>query len=129
MGMSEMAKTYKVAFNARVGNFSLSPEAARLARKISGDPQWADTILPEELAQRYVGDEHRVSMDAEHPRHDPVLVRVVEELGKAANGPTANLAVAIIEGNTYLIEEKDGKETVMTPAKVKWIIIPDEAAD
>jgi hypothetical protein len=53
-------------------------------------------------------------------RTDPLLVRVVEELGDRANGPFAELAVVEIpDGVEYTIEEYDGLETVCEKRR-KW---------
>lgn len=49
-------------------------------------------------------------------RHDPVLVRVVEELGsEKASGMCSSLAIADIGESLYRIEEYDGFESVITP--------------
>ena len=46
-------------------------------------------------------------------RHDPVLVRVVEEMGKAADGTCARLTVIEIpDGVDYVIRDYDGMEWV-----------------
>ena len=46
-------------------------------------------------------------------RNDKALVQVVEELGAAANGPYAKLAVINVEvGTWYRINEYDGNEEV-----------------
>lgn len=46
-------------------------------------------------------------------RDDPLLVRVVEELGDAANGKCASLkAVEIPDGTDYEISEYDGNEHI-----------------
>lgn len=49
-------------------------------------------------------------------RHDPILVRVVEELGsEKASGMCSKLAIADIGDSLYRIEDYDGYETVITP--------------
>jgi len=53
-------------------------------------------------------------------RHNPTLVEFVEKYGKEHN-PT--LEVATIEGDTYIIEEYDGLETVVEPKDIQWIKI------
>ncbi len=46
-------------------------------------------------------------------RHDPILVRVVEELGEDANGSCAELSVVEIpDGTDYEVEEYDGNEHI-----------------
>ena len=89
----------KVVINYMYGKFSLSPDAiARLAQ---------------------VG----VEASEFHPgcsRHDPRLVRVVEELGEAADGPYARLFVEEVEEDQYIIEEYDGMESVVTPSMIRW---------
>lgn len=56
-------------------------------------------------------------------RHDPDLVAVVEALGKEVNGTFSDLAIKEIEEDMYNIEEYDGKETVVTPDDIGWIVI------
>ena len=46
---------------------------------------------------------------------------VVEDLGSAANGSFAELAIAEIEGNRYYIDEYDGNEVVQTPDTINWV--------
>jgi len=53
-------------------------------------------------------------------RHDTVLVQVVEELGKKANGSFANLQIEEVDG-PYRIDEYDGNESVQTAGSYDWI--------
>lgn len=54
-------------------------------------------------------------------RADPVLVQVVEELGDAANGDCAKLAIEDLPAGTlYRIDEYDGNETVATQDSYEW---------
>ena len=58
----------------------------------------------------------------ELPRHDPDLVRVVEDLGEEASGPCSNLKVADIGESKYHIDEYDGYESVITQhAENYWL--------
>lgn len=58
------------------------------------------------------------------PRHDPLLVQLVEELKKdTSQFFYFNLEIEEIEGNKYLIAEIDGNERVITPDTKDWIII------
>ena len=56
-------------------------------------------------------------------RTDPLLVQVVEELGKEADGDFAELAIAEVEAGTrYRIDEYDGIESVMTVEDYDWSV-------
>jgi hypothetical protein len=85
-----VAKT-KVVINRKFGGFGLSQDA------------W--TRLKE------LGCEYGPETEYEMPRHHPLLVQVVEELGAKANGPCARLKVVEIE-LSYEVSDYDGKETV-----------------
>ena len=94
----------KVVFNACHGGFCLSRAAIeRLAAM--GVPGAAEFLA-------HPGLTHFSACDV--PRHDPRLVRVVEEMGEAANGALADLRVMDLgEGPcAYRIIEDDGKERV-----------------
>ncbi len=117
----------KVAYNGCFGGFSLSTKAVLRGREISGNPKWADVVLPGEAYDDGSGvrasnalssDSHHI--DYEHPRHDPVLVQVIEEMGDEANGTYASLAIEDVSG-PYRIDEYDGNERVMTAADYEWI--------
>lgn len=108
----------KVVYNACFGGFSLSTAAVRRAREITGDSNWAGIELPDASGKSLFGDSHRP--DDSLPRHDPVLVRVVEDLGAQASGLCAKLRVAEVEG-PYRIDEYDGLETVATPDSYSWV--------
>lgn len=45
-------------------------------------------------------------------RHDPDLIKVVEELGSEASGDFADLAIVEIQSSKYRIDEYDGLESV-----------------
>lgn len=52
-------------------------------------------------------------------RDDPVLIEVVEELGKKASGSYGNLVVVEIpDGMDYVIDEYDGIETLHEKVKI-----------
>ncbi len=48
-------------------------------------------------------------------RHNKNLVQAVEELGKEANGQSADLVVEEFEGDKYRVTEYDGYESLNTP--------------
>ena len=85
----------KVVINARYGGFSLSKAAVR----------WL----------RYHGANDRV-MDGGYwwgKRHDPVLIRCVEELGYRASAGSSRLVVVPVSGSRYMITDYDGRETLI----------------
>jgi len=84
----------KVVINKCYGGFSLSPEAIQ---------RYAD------LKGVHANSFH----DRDIPRNDTALVRVVEELGKQADGRHASLKVVEIpDGTEWIIDEYDGIERV-----------------
>ena len=91
-----MTPVNKVVINTNWGGFSLSPEAIK----------W----LIDHGYDTYEGDSGR-----DIPRHNPLLVACVEELGHKANGKYASLATVELRGNVYAIHNYDGVETVLYP--------------
>lgn len=70
-------------------------------------------------------DEKFVLCGRDATRHDPMLVSVVEEMGAAASGCCAKLAIADVpSGSKYWIDEYDGMESVATPDSYNWQIAP-----
>lgn len=115
----------KVVYNGCYGGFSLSREAVLRARELSGNPTWGGPCIK---GDRY-GEGTPVDHDHGHvegiARHDPVLVQVVEELGRRANGSHASLEIEEIPSGTgYRIDEYDGNERVMTCSDYQWIVAP-----
>lgn len=115
----------KIAYNKCFGGFSLSLEAVKRAREISGDAKWAGICLPGEFYDDGSGPVREgmdmYHLDYKHPRTCPVLVQVIEEMGAAANGACAKLAIAeVSEGTKYRIDEYDGRENVMTVDSYDW---------
>lgn len=112
--------SYKVVINLCYGGFSLSREAVLLGREISGDPAWGGPTI---VGDKYdngepVGDDYGY---VKLPRHDKVLVEVVEKLGDAASGRCAALKVEEIDSRYYVIDEYDGFESVQTAESISWI--------
>jgi hypothetical protein len=115
----------KVAYNGCFGGFSLSLEAVKRAREISGDPKWAAICLPGEFYDDGSGPVREgmdmYHLDYKHPRTCPILIQVIEEMGEAANGACANLKIEEIgAGTKYRIDEYDGNERVMTCGDYEW---------
>jgi len=93
----------EIVINCCYGGFGLSQDALDLYNKYSGK-----------------------SIDSlyyEFTRTDPILVRVVEELGDKANGSCSRLIVYELEpGTKYRIEDYDGYESIETEDDIDWSI-------
>ena len=110
----------KVVINACHGGFSLSHEAILLYHRYTGTPiYWRDLEPSSSWSPRmyYLDaectDSHSWSETA-LLRDDPVLVRVIEELGgEEAGGPAAVLKVVRVPADVnWCIQEYDGLEWV-----------------
>lgn len=105
----------KVVYNNCFGGFSLSNEAVKLAQ------QYADADSPWQDVDPSFGYIHYENIE----RHDPILVRVVEELGDRADGMCADLTIEEINEPAYRIDEYDGNETVIVPNLDEWTFVND----
>lgn len=90
----------KIVINSCYGGFSLSKKAVK----------WLTEHGSNEARYTHIYGYWSGS------RHNPLLVKCVEELGDEASGACAQLEIETIEGNLYRIEEYDGMETVITPS-------------
>jgi hypothetical protein len=94
----------KVVINSCYGGFGLSDKARARLKELGLEFKWQYDI----------------------PRHHPLLVQVVEELGEEASDPYAKLKVEEINSNLYKIDEYDGLESVLTPNDhAGWISVFD----
>jgi hypothetical protein len=94
--------TVKIAYNADFGGFSLSDAALAMAQALSGNPDW-----------------HYLDV----PRHDALLVKVIETLGlDNAGGDYSELCLREVpRGARYRIQEYDGSERVILCDEQRWI--------
>jgi hypothetical protein len=99
----------KVVYNISYGGFSISVEALTRMRELRFTGESSVNSIYSDCAYLY-----------DCARHDPILVQVVEELGKKANGRGSDLRIAEVFG-PYRIEEYDGSETVYEPGDYEWI--------
>ena len=95
---------HKVVINSCYGGFGLSDKAIARLKDLGLEFRW----------------EHDI------PRHHPLLVQVVEELGEKASGSYASLEVLEINSKLYQVTEYDGLEGIKTPGDhVDWVVISD----
>jgi hypothetical protein len=82
----------KVVYNTSIGGFSISLEALTRMQELGY------------TGKASIHNNYVYLYDC--ARHDPILVQVVEELGKRANSPGSDLCIAQVFGS-YRIEEYD----------------------
>lgn len=133
----------KVAINDCFGGFGLSPKATKRLAELRGRECYFYESSYGEGTHEYIpltdeqafNDKHRFlimafdvpnaheindnSLDkhslyeSDIERHDPLLIQVIEELGKEANGSHSKLTIVEIpEDVNYEIEEYDGMEHI-----------------
>jgi len=100
----------KVVYNISYGGFSISVEALTRMQELG---------FTKEFSKSWCASRDAVWL-IDCPRHDPILVQVVEELGSKANGFGSNLKIAEVFG-PYRIEEYNRSETVYEPNDYDWI--------
>lgn len=105
----------KVVYNACYGGFSLSRKAIERLAEL-GNPE-AIQMIEEGLPD----SESLFLYDT--PRHDDLLVQVVEELDEEASGQYSCLVVHELSGEQYNIKEYDGYESVEEPETKTWTSI------
>lgn len=120
---------HKVVYNDCYGGFALSDKAINWLSE-HGSDKTKKFIAQKRLEANWktINDSTKIFyvMDAIRnflDRHDPDLVAVVEALGKEVNGTFSSLAIEEIDGDEYIIEEYDGKETVVIPEDIYWTVI------
>ncbi len=98
-----MTEKFKVVYNDCYGGYNLSEEAENKLKE----------MLTKEEIEKLKYEDGSPGLDFDlFPRHDKRLIKVVEELGKKADGDCARLAIHVLEGKKYFIEDYDGLETV-----------------
>ena len=109
----------KIVYNACYGGFGLSDEAIEMYLTLKGfkftktPDRWGSNFSVEGWENFY----YRRDIE----RDDPVLVQVVEALGKKANDDCAKLEIEDLpKGTLYRITEYDGYESVETQYNVDW---------
>ncbi len=101
----------KLVINCCYGGFGLSLSAAK----------WLAERGYEEAVEWMGEGEFDWDFCPMGPRHDPLLVACVEDLGEQANGKYGRLSIETIESDRYIIEEDEGFETIKEPKDIRWI--------
>lgn len=125
--------SFKVVYNSCYGGFGLSNEAMDRMVELGYtgfelnpeyNPNSDNTYKVKHFNELKYFNEYSI------PRHHPILVQVVEELGERANGCHADLQIAVVN-EPYRIDEYDGCESVETVSSYDWIVpeIPSEDLD
>ena len=107
----------KVVYNACYGGFGLSDEAMDRMVELGYEGL---KLNPEYVSGKKSILNHKYYGDDDIPRHNPILVQVVEELGGKADGCGADLQIKEVYG-PYRIDEYDGSERVMTAPDYDWV--------
>lgn len=122
----------KVAINRCWGGFGLSKKAVLRYCEIKGIKLYPDDsqrlftlyyLVPkDEYKKVHKSDQEKGNYqesnklcfsESDIERNDPVLIQVIEELGKEANGAYAEIVVIDIpDGIKYTIDEYDGQESI-----------------
>jgi hypothetical protein len=81
--------------------------------------------IPEEVRIKYneiAGTNYKNFWNMEEiPRHDKLLVQLVEEFLQSDKKDQTDLAILEIDSNRYIINEYDGWESVVEPNDIDWI--------
>lgn len=97
----------KIAINRCYGGFGLSE--AGLARYVE-----LKGLSAQEAEDLWSGDIER---------HDPILIRVLEEMGEDSWGDFAEIEIEeLASGTKYVINEYDGMENIQTIDSMDWKI-------
>jgi hypothetical protein len=110
----------KVVYNSCYGGFSLSEAGLRRYAEMKGLPFHVERGQHRYLDAYWAGDQSLTSRDFD--RTDPTLVRVVEELGAAASGPHAALAIRDVPAGTRYRIDPSTTTTGRKP-DMEWLIL------
>ena len=115
----------KIVYNACFGGFGLSPVALKRYAELA-DLSYSEEVyegaMTKFFASMHDKDGEYVS-ERDLPRTDPILIQVVEELGKNANSRFSDLRIIELPAGTkYRIDEYDGSESIMTVNDYEWSV-------
>tara|TARA_Y100000592_G_scaffold47682_2_gene75716 strand:+ start:591 stop:977 length:387 start_codon:yes stop_codon:yes gene_type:complete len=123
----------EVVYNEQYGGFSLSEAAAKRMAELGNEEAIEEVKRIKEERERLLEEwEKKLLKECitdiwdfyleKTPRHDPILVQTVRELGlDKASGGSCTLKIKTLKGNRYIIRECDGAEWIVEPDDMKWI--------
>jgi hypothetical protein len=112
--MKPMSTQFDVVVNTCYGGFGLSDKACDRLIELG----YTELKLNPGYGKYPVSSKYYNDRDI--PRHHPLLVAVVRELGEEANGMCAELEIQQVHG-LYRIREYDGNETIVEYGADDWI--------
>jgi len=105
----------KVVINKCYGGYGISKKALLRMRELGSEAAKKEPLIGEpwddtgKICDRDYDTFYLYGL----PRHDPILVRVVEEMKEEASGPLAELRVVEVpDGVEYEIQDYDGIEHI-----------------
>lgn len=112
----------KIVYNGCYGGFGLSDKAIARYAELKGlnlvkeKTEWSWGIWKNADTGEYFSER-----DLE--RTDPILIQVVEELGKEADGDCAKLVIEELpKGTLYRIDDYDGFESIEIAGDIDWSV-------
>ena len=103
----------KIVINRCFGGFGLSNEAVLLYCELAGINLSKHPEHESTLCTYWITDSGKLFFDYELDRTDPILIKVVEELGEKANGLFAHLVIVEVpDGVRWELREYDGNESI-----------------
>ena len=99
----------EVVYNTTYGGFSINEKLIK--RMIELGSQKAKDLFEKGL--------YTYTYQKEEERYDPYLVQAVKDLGAEAG----SLAIEVIDGDKFIIDEYDGLENVRTPNNIRWHVV------
>ena len=144
----------KVVYNSDFGGFSLSGKTIRYFMELKGKTifayreegniyhkienptdkdfdDWDVALFDKDFGKSFNNygqdqdDSYVSGVELGYPRHNPELVKTVEDLDREANGPCASLKIKELQGTRYVIDEYDGRERVVEPDDINWITVEE----
>lgn len=114
----------KIVINKCYGGFRLSQEACewlyeRGFKYITKNEEYDDGEPDSIINVKYYEDVYSI------PRHHPLLVACVEELGNRSWGICSRLFIEEIDCELYRIVQYDGLEDIETLSTIEWINVRD----